>query len=88
MTATTSDSDANFVAFIPAGGWRVEIIGTNGERWDEPLVGWGLTRSGHAVAFTGGPEGFAEEVPDLSNKTRVYHPDATHYGPFASGEVA
>jgi hypothetical protein len=62
--------DMPLVLTLPAGGWRVEYAGDDGKNWSEPVVGWGVTADGYAIALTHAGEGIGERV---NGEVRVYH---------------
>ena len=63
-------------ALLPAGGWRVEFTETDGAKWSEPLVGWGL-KAGVVVPLTTDIDGTVDDFDLYSGTYRIYHPDAT-----------
>jgi hypothetical protein len=62
--------DMPLVMTLPADGWRVEYAGDDGKNCSEPVVGWGVTSKGHAIALTYEGDGLAAPV---SGEIRVYH---------------
>lgn len=37
------------MAVLPGGGWHVQTTDSDGTRWSEPLIGWGLLADGHTI---------------------------------------
>lgn len=69
--------DRPFVATLPADGWRVEYAGDDDKNWSEPVVGWGVTSDGYAVALAYAGDGLAAPV---SGEIRVYHEEEPQQG--------
>jgi hypothetical protein len=65
---------SNYSAIMPAGGWRIEFINSDGSKFDEPLVGWAL-RNGSVVPLTVDADGLVDDMDSYSGAYRIYHPD-------------
>lgn len=71
--------DATFIQIMPSDGWRIEWDDGDEEGWDQPLVGWGVTRLGLIYPLTAGSDGMVEKVESYGSgrdNFRIYHPDA------------
>lgn len=75
---TDEERNTEYVAMIPAGGWRIGYKQPDGTWWSEPLIGWALTRSGVGEALTceGTALVMAGDHPGDSRNYYIYHPDA------------
>jgi hypothetical protein len=71
-----NERNSEYVAMIPAGGWRVAYKSPDGTERSEPVIGWALTRGGcgEAVLSDGTAVIVADDHP--STEFRIYHPDA------------
>lgn len=65
------------VAVMPANGWRVEFTEPDsGHKHSQPLLGWGLKANGDVVPLDADERGWVEQLTNVDNGWRVYHPDA------------
>jgi hypothetical protein len=71
------EGDRPFVTALPADGWRVEYADDNGGNWSEPVVGWGVTSDGYAVALGDSGDGLATPI---SGEIRIYHEEEPQQG--------
>lgn len=62
------------VSSLPAGGWRIRYVLTNGTTWSEPLVGWAVYADGSVQALTTDRGGYVEGA-ECTDKCEIYHPD-------------
>jgi hypothetical protein len=69
------DEHPPIAALLPAGGWRVEYTDSDGSKWSEPLVGWGL-KGGMVVPLTTDSTGLVDDFDHYAGEYRIYHPDA------------
>ena len=52
------DTPREYIAYLPGNGWHVLMKARmRAHTIPQPVIAWGLTRSGEAVAFTVTPDG-------------------------------
>lgn len=66
----TSEHPDDIIQIIPATGWTA-VYGIEGAERSDPLVAWGLTRSGGVVPLDTDDYGIVDNAREMSNFIRV-----------------
>jgi hypothetical protein len=67
------DEESKIVQLMPADGWYAHFKNIDGEKWQTPLIAWGLREDGSVVPLVAALSGEVEAACDCKEFETLWH---------------